>query len=353
MNLNETSSNDVVVALFTGATCGTATEVGAACQTNDNANFALAANTQYWFLVALTSADDCPTASPNPNYAFSFTFTATTGACCISGVCSLQTASGCATNGGTFIGGSCTGPLNGTEYNSGNTFPIAIPDNSPTGASTTVVISGSGDTVGSEGIAVKLGLTHTWVGDLVITISNGAITRTIMSRVGDSVGGGLGDSSNLSGNYLFLDTGGDFWAAAAAVDGSTNVPTGNYRATGALNAVVNLADFNGQPLDGTWTAFATDNASGDLGSFTAFSIRKATTTPVCPTAPPCPEDIDDSGFVDADDIFAFLNIWFAGPPGGTCTGCTADWDGDGTITADDIFAYLNDWFAFGPGNPCP
>jgi hypothetical protein len=69
--------------------------------------------------------------------------------------------------------------------------------------------------------------------------------------------------------------------------------------------------------------------------------------------PPCPLDITDNNVVDSDDIFAFLNLWFAGPPGGTCTGCTADWDGNGSINSDDIFAYLNAWFAFGPGQPCP
>jgi hypothetical protein len=36
---------------------------------------------------------------------------------------------------------------------------------------------------------------------------------------------------------------------------------------------------------------------------------------------PCPLDLSGNDIVDADDIFAFLDIWFAGPPGGTCTGC--------------------------------
>jgi hypothetical protein len=40
------------------------------------------------------------------------------------------------------------------------------------------------------------------------------------------------------------------------------------------------------------------------------------------------------------DIFDFLNTWFAAAPG-------ADWNADGTIAISDIFDFLNDWFAGG------
>jgi autotransporter-associated beta strand protein len=53
---------------------------------------------------------------------------------------------------------------------------------------------------------------------------------------------------------------------------------------------------------------------------------------------PCPADFNGSGAADLQDIFAFLNAWFAGSPG-------ADFDLDGQTALLDIFAFLRAWFA--------
>jgi hypothetical protein len=91
-----------------------------------------------------------------------------------------------------------------------------------------------------------------------------------------------------------------------------------------------------------------------LGLHKAGTPASVTAAAKVPTiAIPCPLDVTGNGVVDADDIFAFISIWFTANPGSTCSGCQADWDGNGTVDADDIFAYLDDWFAFGPGNACP
>jgi hypothetical protein len=78
--------------------------------------------------------------------------------------------------------------------------------------------------------------------------------------------------------------------------------------------------------------------------------------PGAPASLCCPLDLSGNGVIDADDIFAFLGVWFAGPPGGSCSaapvGCPGDWNADGVINADDIFAYLSAWFAAGPGSGC-
>ncbi|HMN39971.1 MAG TPA: GC-type dockerin domain-anchored protein [Phycisphaerales bacterium] len=52
----------------------------------------------------------------------------------------------------------------------------------------------------------------------------------------------------------------------------------------------------------------------------------------------CPADFDQSGDLSVQDIFAFLNGWFAGDPG-------ADFDGQGGLSVQDIFEFLNAWFA--------
>jgi hypothetical protein len=74
--------------------------------------------------------------------------------------------------------------------------------------------------------------------------------------------------------------------------------------------------------------------------------------------PACPCDLNGSGFVDADDIFVFLEAWFAAAFGEcnpmatqTDPACVADADRSGTVTSDDIFAYLNQWFE--SLGPCP
>jgi hypothetical protein len=55
------------------------------------------------------------------------------------------------------------------------------------------------------------------------------------------------------------------------------------------------------------------------------------------TTPCCKADFNQSGAISVQDIFDFLNAWFAGSP-------TADIDGGG-LAVSDIFAFLNAWFA--------
>ncbi|MBY0313396.1 MAG: M12 family metallopeptidase [Phycisphaerales bacterium] len=53
---------------------------------------------------------------------------------------------------------------------------------------------------------------------------------------------------------------------------------------------------------------------------------------------PCPVDFNGTGGLNVQDIFSFLNAWFAGNP-------TSDFDGLGGVTVQDIFSFLNAWFA--------
>jgi hypothetical protein len=52
----------------------------------------------------------------------------------------------------------------------------------------------------------------------------------------------------------------------------------------------------------------------------------------------CPADMSGDGVLQVADIFAFLNLWFAGDP-------SANFDGVNGLQVADIFAYLNAWFA--------
>jgi hypothetical protein len=59
--------------------------------------------------------------------------------------------------------------------------------------------------------------------------------------------------------------------------------------------------------------------------------------------PPCPWDIDKSGFVDLPDLTAALANWGACPPGP----CPWDMDGSGFVDLPDLTAMLSNW------GPCP
>jgi hypothetical protein len=51
----------------------------------------------------------------------------------------------------------------------------------------------------------------------------------------------------------------------------------------------------------------------------------------------CKADFDGSGDVSVQDIFEYLNAWFAGDP-------RADLDGVSGISVQDIFGFLDIWF---------
>jgi hypothetical protein len=86
------------------------------------------------------------------------------------------------------------------------------------------------------------------------------------------------------------------------------------------------------------------NAAGVLQRFPARGELRTTGEGGCtedyvaaPTPPACRVDIDGSGAVSVQDIFSFLNLWFAGNAG-------ANFNTTGGITVQDIFDFLSAWF---------
>jgi hypothetical protein len=64
----------------------------------------------------------------------------------------------------------------------------------------------------------------------------------------------------------------------------------------------------------------------------------------------CSADFNGSQSVNATDIFAFLDAWFA-QNGQNGPGLSADFNGSQSVNATDIFAFLDAWFAQN-GQPC-
>jgi len=146
---------------------------------------------------------------------------------------------------------------------------VAIPDNSPVGASVTIPVTGVGraskvgfsvdGTTCSTGTAsTTVGLDHTYVGDLVgsLTAPSGA-KATVFQRNG-------GSGKNLC-QVVFADTA----ATAFSTVTSANAPfTGTWRPTQPLTG--GLA---GAAVDGTWTFSVVDVAGGDAGSIRAVALH--------------------------------------------------------------------------------
>ncbi|MEV6878914.1 S8 family serine peptidase [Amycolatopsis sp. NPDC051128] len=146
--------------------------------------------------------------------------------------------------------------------------PVAVPDNSPVGASVTIPVAGvgraaklafsvDGTTCSTDATSTAVGLNHSYVGDLVgtLTAPSGA-KATVFQRNG-------GSGKNLC-KVVFADTA----AAAFSTVTSANAPfTGTWRPTNALGGLTGAA------VDGTWTFSVVDAAGGDAGSIRAVALH--------------------------------------------------------------------------------
>lgn len=152
---------------------------------------------------------------------------------------------------------------------------FVIPDNSPAGITSVIAVSGEAAPV--SGVEVTLfDLRHTWVGDLTATLTSPSGTEfTLFSRVG-ALTPGVGDSSNLGGNYSFSDSAaGDFWAESAAGGTSYIMLSGAYRTSAALSAAATSMNpaFAGQNANGNWTLKISDNEGADLGGLGSWELN--------------------------------------------------------------------------------
>jgi subtilisin-like proprotein convertase family protein len=159
---------------------------------------------------------------------------------------------------------------------------FAIPDNVPAGASSTINVPDS-FTVTDVDVTLN-NLTHTWVGDLIVTVSHGASSATLVSRIGSADGVGVGDNANFGGNYRFdSQSSNSIWAVAlSSADNNFVIPSDTYDTSAPFNGAGTdaLNVFNGQNSSGNWTLTISDNASldtGSLGSWTLHLVPEPTT----------------------------------------------------------------------------
>lgn len=146
---------------------------------------------------------------------------------------------------------------------------FGIPDGNSAGVSSDIVIS---DAFTLTNVRVTLNdLSHTWIGDLIATITHvgTGTTLSLFNRIDSG-----NESSDFDGDYAFDDSfTTNLWTVASGLGSNTAVPTGDYYATGAgSSAKVFLSAFNGQSTAGTWRLNISDRSAGDLGSLGSWSV---------------------------------------------------------------------------------
>lgn len=152
--------------------------------------------------------------------------------------------------------------------------PVAIPDASPAGVSIPIEVSGvsggitdlnfrfDGSQCTDERGATTVGLDHSWVGDLVVTLTSPeGTTVTLLERPGLDL---FGSPANNFCNTLFDDEGGG--------KPIKNVVFSDAPHAGTFTPTSPLSAFKGEDANGTWTLKVVDAVGGDTGNVRAFTL---------------------------------------------------------------------------------
>jgi subtilisin-like proprotein convertase family protein len=139
-------------------------------------------------------------------------------------------------------------------------LPLTLPDNT----TKTATLAISNFTGAIADVNVRLSITHTYNSDLdVFLISPSGKRVELFTDVG-------GSGKNFT-NTMLDD------AAATTITTGTAPFTGTFRPEGKLS------DFNGLDANGTWTLEISDDASGDTGTLTAWSLDITASEPTAVT----------------------------------------------------------------------
>ncbi len=187
--------------------------------------------------------------------------------------------------------GSGNVPMTGSQSSSPG---IAIPDGNPTGVTVTMNVT---ENVSITDLNVNLNISHTWIGDLIVTIRSPlGTTATIIDRPGRTTTG-----NGCSGNNIVaaLD---DEAATPVETVCAGSVPTinGSFIPNNALSI------FDGESTLGLWELIVSDNAGADLGTINSWGVDYDYEI----TAPILDVTLDGSGnaTVDAEDLLFSVTV---------------------------------------------
>ncbi len=242
----------------------------ATIQTISFTNTMLGASTQYFWRV--TASNQCGTATPSS--VFNFT---TENIIC-------------------------------NNFNATDT-PLDIPDNNTTGIISIINVPGV-NSVNINDVFVSINITHTWVGDLTLTLISPSGTNIVLS----ATNGGSGDNYI---NTVFDD------------DAINAIGSGVAPFTGSFSPDEALRILNGEFSSGDWSLVVVDGAGQDTGSIDSWSLE------ICGSPP---TDSDGDGFNDdIDNCPAVANANQADfDNDGLGDVCDSDIDNDGILNANDL-----------------
>jgi subtilisin-like proprotein convertase family protein len=173
----------------------------------------------------------------------------------------------------TVTGGLAAGPR--TSYSNGGAAQ-PIPDRATITSSIQIP-----DSTTIADLDVRLDITHTYDGDLTATlIAPGGQRTTLLNRIG-------GSGNNFTGTIL------DSQAALPLTSGAAPF-SGRFRPAGDLNGLAGLS------AAGVWTLEISDQASGDAGSLTGWSLEIA-----APATPAVFSVLDDGVLRTGGEPFGF------------------------------------------------
>lgn len=158
------------------------------------------------------------------------------------------------------------------QYDSAST-PIQIPDNNPAGVNATIDIT---DNIFINDLNVGITISHTWVGDLRLVLTNPEGNSVIL--VSNS------DKSGAAYTNTIFDS-----------DADVPIGSGSPPFTGTFSPEGDLANFNNASSRGTWTLNVSDNEAQDLGNLVSFFVQ------IC-GVPLASDDDDGDGVPNQDDL---------------------------------------------------
>jgi subtilisin-like proprotein convertase family protein len=158
-------------------------------------------------------------------------------------------------------------------------LPLSIPDNSTTGVTNSLTVSGIPAGVLVTNIAVKFNMTHTYVGDVVMNLKapNGQTLNLIAA-----LNGGNGNNSTANFTNTVIDS-----LSTTPLSGAAAPRTGTFRAdkfSATIPTVTPTTTNSWLPLlatlNGSWTLGICDIFTGDLGTLSSWELQISYVAPV-------------------------------------------------------------------------
>lgn len=142
---------------------------------------------------------------------------------------------------------------------------LSVPDNNPAGVSDTLNVGASGAITYLE---AYLGMTHSWVGDLIFELEHGGDSAAIFDRPGVPA-----STFGCSGNDIDASLA-DGAATPVETECGAGTPTiqGSFIPGDPPNNSMFATTFGGDELSGDWTMTVSDNAGGDTGTLVEWCI---------------------------------------------------------------------------------